>query len=185
MPVPVFAVGEVLTAANMNQLGLWKVAEGTLSSTATNIVGCFSSDFTNYRIVIDSIVFNTAADLYWQLLDGTTPSAGNYRWGYLGINAVGTTGNSNSNGANEAYTGVTQSVGVDGILLTSLTMDIFGPNLAQRTFANNHSFSYVAANALRIGFSMNNTSSAFNGIRFLTATAATVTGNVKIYGYRK
>jgi hypothetical protein len=185
MPVPDFSPGEVLTAAAMDSIGLWRVGSGTLSGTATNIVGCFSSNFTNYRIVIDSIVFSSASDLYWQLLDGTTPSAGNYRWGYLGINAVATTGNSNSNGANEAYTGVTQSAGVDGLLLTSLTMDMFGPNLAQRTFANNHAFAYIAANALRIGFSMNNTSTAFDGIRFLTAGAATVTGNVTIYGYRK
>jgi hypothetical protein len=168
-----------------NETGLVKITAGTLSGTATNIVGCFSSDFTNYRIVIDSIVFSTAADLYWQLLNGTTPSAGNYRWGYLGINSFGTTGNSNSNGANEAYTGVTVSAGEDGQLRSSLTMDIFAPNLAQRTFANNHAFAYIAGNALRIGFSMNNTSTAFDGIRFLTATAATVTGNVTIYGYQK
>jgi hypothetical protein len=185
MPVPDFSPGEVLTASAMDSVAMWRVGSGTLSGTATNIVGCFSSDFTNYRIVIDSIVFSTAADLYWQLLDGTTPNTGQYRWGYLGINAFGTTGNSNSNGSNQAYTGVTVSAGEDGTLRSSLTMDIFGPNLAQRTFANNHAFAYIAANALRIGISMHNVQTAYDGIRFLTASGATVTGNVTIYGYRK
>ena len=75
MPVPDFSPGEVLTAAAMDSIGLWKVASGTLSGTATNFVGCFTSDYTNYRIVVDGITFNTTGDVYIQFLNNTTPNA--------------------------------------------------------------------------------------------------------------
>ena len=83
MPVPKFAVGEVLTAQAINQVGLWKIASNFLSGTATNFAGCFPTDYTNFRIVIDQIVFDTApAELYYQFLNGTTAVNSNYRWAF-------------------------------------------------------------------------------------------------------
>lgn len=184
MPVPDFSPGEVLTANAMDSIGLWRVGGGPLSGTATNFAGVFSSDFTDYRIVIDSIGLGSPGEMYWQLLDGTTPATTNYRYGYQGINTNGTTTTQNSNSATEAYTGVLQS-GFDGIILCSLIMDIFAPNLPIRTFANNHAVGFSGGNASRYGISMNNNQVSYDGIRFLTASAVTLAGNVNIYGYRK
>jgi hypothetical protein len=185
MPVPDFSPGEVLTAAAMDSIGLWKVTSGTLSSTATNIVGCFSSDYRNYRIVIDQISLSSAGEIYWQLLDNTTPNASNHRWALLGLNALGTGLNSATNTTvAEAFTGINHSAGVDNLILSALTMDIMGPFIAQRTFAHTSAICFTPTNAFRYGLSMNNSSVSYNGIRFLTQSAVTMTGNYTVYGYR-
>jgi hypothetical protein len=184
MPVPIFAVGEVLTAANMNQVGLWKIASGPLSGTATNFEDCFPTDYDNFRIVIDQIVFDTApADLYYQFLNGTTAAASNYRWGFLGLTVSNVNRDNNSTSATECFTGV-NITSFPNLVLGTLTMDVIGPNIAARTFAHTSAVGFVATNYFRYGVTLNNATTAFDGIRFLTNTAATVTGNVTIYGYR-
>jgi len=185
MPVPDFSPGEVLTATAMDSIGLWKVTSGTLSSTATNFAGCFSSDYRNYRIIIDQIAFSSTGDLYWQLLNGTTPDTGNHRWALLGFNIQGTTQNSNQSASTTAaYTGITLSSGLDGQMMSTLTMDIMGPFIAARTFAHTSGIGNNAGNGFKYGLSMNNAQTSYDGIRFLTQSATTVTGNVTIYGYR-
>jgi hypothetical protein len=162
------------------------ITTGTLSSTATNIVGCFSGDYRNYRIIIDQLSFNTTADLYWQPLSGTTPDATNHRWAYLGLNTVGTSLNSNQNTTQvAAFAGITHTASVDNLILSSLTMDILGPFIAQRTFAHTSVIGYQSANTFRYGLSMNNTLASYDGIRFLTQSAATMSANYAVYGYRK
>ena len=53
----VFTSGQVLTAAQMSSLqsniGLTYITEQTISSATTTVSACFSSSFTNYKIVID------------------------------------------------------------------------------------------------------------------------------------
>jgi hypothetical protein len=185
MPVPDFSPGEVLTAAAMDSIGLWKVAEGTLSSTATNFAGCFSSTYDNYRIIVDQIVLSTAGEVYWRILSGTTPEAANYRHGMTGINTIAGSLNTTNNGTTSAFTGVNVSAGVDGLMLCNLVMDIFGPNIAQRTFAHCYATAYSSANGFRSGVTVHNSTTSYDGIQFSTQSGTTFTGNVKIYGYRK
>jgi hypothetical protein len=184
MPVPVFAVGEVLTAADMNQIGLYKVASGTLSSTATNFVGCFTSNYRNYRIVVDQISLSATGEIFWRTLSGTTAETSGYRFAYLGYTTQAATANSNNNAAAVASTGFSTSTIVDNVIIGSFTMDIFGPAIAQRTFSQNHAYSFPNGNAFRIGGCLQNNSSAYDGIQFLTNSAVTMSGNVTIYGYR-
>jgi len=186
MPVPIFAVGEVLTAANMNQVGLWKIASGPLSGSATNFVGCFPTDYNNFRIVVDQVTLSAApAELFYQFLNGTTAVNSNYRYAFLGLNALNTSQNANQSTVQTvAWTGI----GIDSnpnLVLSTLTMDVIGPNIAARTLAHTSAIYFSGSNAFRYGVTMNNATTAFDGIRFLTNTATTATGNVTIYGYRK
>ena len=186
MPVPNFIPGEVLTASAIDSIGLWKVAEGTLSSTATNFAGCFTSDYSNYRIVVDQISLSASGEIFWRILTGTTPETGNnYRFAYLGYTTSAATANLNNNGTSLAATGFSTSVGVDGIIVGSFTMDVFGPAIAQRTFVQNHAMAFPNGNAMRIGGSLHNLTTAYDGIQFITNSAVTMAGNVKIYGYRR
>ena len=53
MSFPSFASGEVLTAADMNAVGLWKV--GSFTASAQTTLTCdnvFTSDYDNYKIVV-------------------------------------------------------------------------------------------------------------------------------------
>ena len=53
MTFPVFAIGDVLTATDMNAVGLWLVKTQTLGSAVSSVAvtGAFSSNYNNYRIV--------------------------------------------------------------------------------------------------------------------------------------
>jgi hypothetical protein len=184
MPVPDFSPGEVLTAAAMDSIGLWRVGGGALSTATTNFAGVFTSNYTDYRIVIDSLSVSSTADLYWRMLDGTTPaSAANYSWGYYGITENNVGLNSAGAGQGQAFTGFTSNLASN--VLGSVSMDIYGPQLPQRTFSTVQAVGYSSAFFSRTGFSHHNLLTAYNGIQFYTASAATITGNVSIYGYRK
>jgi hypothetical protein len=184
MTFPSFSSGEVLRAADMNAVGLWRVGGGALSTATTNFAGVFTSDYTDYRIVIDSLSVSSTADLYWRMLDGTTPaSAANYSWAYYGITENNAGLNSAAAGQAQGFMGFSSNLA--STVLGSVTLDICGPQLAQRTFCTVQSVGYSSAFFSRTGFSHHNILTAYNGIQFLTASAATITGNVSIYGYRK
>jgi hypothetical protein len=185
MPVPDFSPGEVLTAAAMDSIGLWKIASGPLSSTATNFAGCFPTDYNNFRIVVDQITLSaTSSSLYWQVLNGTTAQASNYRWAFLGINAGGTSQNAVQNTNQSAgFTGITIT-SLAGSKVSSLTMDVFNANIAEITYCHTSAISLQTSTTIRYGTSHQIDSTAFDGIRFLTDSATTFTGNVTIYGYR-
>ena len=185
MTFPSFSSGEVLRAADMNAVGLWKVASGTLSSTSTNFVGCFTSDYDNYLILLDKVAVSSAADIYIRFLNGSTPDAGaNYFWAYVGytISAGGVNSNAGT-GQTIGFTGITSSVGGEG--LSAATMTCFSPTMVNRTFISSSALSYPTQFATRNGMTHNNSNSVYNGIQFLTSSAATMSGNVTIYGYRK
>ena len=186
MPVPDFSPGEVLTAAAMDSIGLWKVASGPLSSTATNFVGCFTDDYRNYRIVIDSVEMSGSGDLYFRTLNGSTPFTGaSYEWSYLGLTTSSTAANSAAGSQTLAYTGL-EIGGATGIVFASLSFDIYGPKLAQRKFVTSQAMGLRSGFYYgRTGMTAVNDTIAYDGIQFLTNTAVTMAGNVTIYGYRK
>jgi hypothetical protein len=168
-----------------NETGLVLITTGTLSSTFTNIVGCFSSEFRNYRIILDQVSLDPSGLIYWQLLNGTTPNTANYRWSLLGQTGLGAAVNTATNvGQPAAFTGIENAVGVGNLVLCTATMDIMGAFIAQRTFAHTSSISFPSPNAFRYGLTMNNDSVSYDGIRFLTQTASTMAGNYAVYGYR-
>jgi hypothetical protein len=168
-----------------NDSGLVLVTSGTLSSTATNFALCFPANFRNFRIVVDQVVFDTApAELYYQFLNGTTAVNSNYRWAFLGLTANNLGKNANESSVQaQCFTGVSIT-SFANLVLSTLTMDVIGPNIAARTFAHTSAIGFESTNMFRYGVTMNNATTAFDGIRFLTNSAATFTGNVTVYGYR-
>lgn len=51
---PDFSVGQVLTAAQMDKIGLWRVSGATFSAVTTFDVTGFVTDFSRYRLVINT-----------------------------------------------------------------------------------------------------------------------------------
>jgi hypothetical protein len=184
MSYPSFTAGEVLNASDMNAVGLWRVGGGALSGSSTNFAGVFTSDYTNYRIVIDSLNVNSTSDIYFRMLSGTTPATGlHYSFAYYGISENNVGLNSTGAGQGFGYLGFTSNLA--STILGTVSLDISGPQLAQRTFCTVNAVGYSSAFYSRVGFSHHNLLTAYDGIQFTTATAATITGNVSIYGYRK
>jgi hypothetical protein len=63
---PTFTVGQVLTAAQMNAVGMWLVKTQAVAAggTAFTVTNAFSADYRNYRIVFDNIGGNSGNSGY-------------------------------------------------------------------------------------------------------------------------
>ena len=158
------------------------ITAGALSGTTRDFVGCFTSNFTNYRITIDGFVPNTTADLFFRMLTGSTPSANNsYFWSIGGFLINGTALNAFSQGSTRGFTGLTVATNNEGWC----ELEIFTPQVSGRKTAMLHQSSgFDSTYFSRSGMTVYNDSSSFDGIRFLTDSAATMSGTVRIYGYR-
>jgi hypothetical protein len=184
MPVPDFSSGEVLTAAAMDSIGLWKVASGTLSTATTNFVGCFTDSYKNYVITLDQIAVSGAADVYFRFLENTTAFTGSYPWAMRGLTVAGAGSDSNNGGAADAgYTGITVTSPSGPI--ASAYLQVFG---TRQNNARSHVLlscaSFQSAWYSRSGMSFADDNRLFNGIQFLSKSTPTFTGNVTIYGCR-
>ena len=183
-----FVTGQVFTAADANLMansGLVYVTGGALSSTAVNFVGCITSEYRDYRIVIDSISWDTAGDLYYQMLSGSTPvTAGDYYWAMRGIKATGVAYDSSASAQGLGYLGSTNN-GANNLVVGSCSWDICGPQLAQRTLLTGQGIGVATDFFGLSGMNSHNLTNAYTGIRLLTNSVTTFTGNVSIYGYRK
>jgi hypothetical protein len=187
MPVPDFSPGEVLTAAAMDSIGLWKVTSGALSGTSTNFVGCFTTDYDNYRIVVDSITSNNTGDVYVRFLANTTPAITQYYWAMRGLSQGATSADNSSGSTSFGFTGWAQ-VGANNLALGHIFMDVSSPKLSLRTFVNTSASGYqstIGGFFNRTGMFVIDNTNQYDGIQFLTNSATTFTGNVTIYGYRK
>jgi hypothetical protein len=189
MAIKTFTDLTTLPASDINTYlansGLVYVTSGALSGTAVDFVGCFTSEFTNYRIVIDSITSSAGADVLYRLLQNTTPiTTTTYSWAVTGLTETGANVNSSTFGQTQGYTGWSTSTAFNQTM-GGVSMDIYAPLAAQRTFITTSASGYAIAFYHRTGFTHNNESFSCNGIRFLTNSGVTFTGNVSIYGYRK
>lgn len=189
MPVPVFTSGEVLTAANMNQIGLWQVASGSFSSitSASPLVlsNVLTTDYPHYKIVMS-----------W-----TQATAG----GFLNIR-LRNAGGLISTGTYDIQTleNYTTTVAASGALnLTSWTNLAYNYNLGFQSFFNGDlTFATVAQPTQLNGIGVTKRTGASGNFIYTqnsvnmenTATIATglniypdggaMTGSYKIYGYR-
>ena len=187
--LPAFTTGQVFTSAAANDMansGLTYITSGALSSTGTNFAGCFTSTYDNYRIVMSSLALSADADIYWAGLVGTTPStSADYSFAQLGLRADNTALNAANSASTLGYTGFTATGGVGGVVVGSVSIDIYGPKLTQRTFMTVNAMGYSLGFYARQGMSHFNLTTSFNGIRFTAGAAPTMTGTVTIFGYRK
>ena len=165
--------------------GLVYIAGGTLSSTAVNFVGCFTSEYRDYKIVVDSLAWNATGDLYYQFLTGTTPyTNADHFWAMSGFKATGVAFDNGAQAQTLGFLG-TGNNGANNLIVGSCSWDIYGPQVSQRTLLIGQgagvSTDYFSFN----GMNAHNVVAAYTGIRLLTNSATTFTGNVTIYGYRK
>ena len=187
MGYPSFAVGDVLTANDMNAVGLWRITSGitatngTVSSgvvTANNTItsltvsGCFSSSYKNYRIIVSGGSASTGGDMTFQL-SGSTGST------YSTGGVFTTYGSTTVTGYGPAAT-TTWRVGYYGVANTAVIIDVFEPQLARAT-------RMVATSSSGFYYSHTgqDTSTAQSTGFVLGISAGTFSAQeVRVYGYR-
>lgn len=181
MPVPVFTAGEVLTAANMNQIGLWLVKTQTVGTTVSSVTvsNAFSADYDSYEIIYTGGQSSTACQLNFAL-DGLTTS---YYGGFMHVSAApgGVTVSGINNGSSWAGIGMMRGgtsggylhVKLDGPFQTDQRTRIFCPYIRSDDQSFGTFTGIVENSASRTGF-------------VITTSTGTLTGGtIRVYGYRK
>jgi len=181
MGYPSFITGEILTAADMNRVGLWRITSKTFTSTASaqQIDDCFTTNFVNYRIVIRATGNQgTPTNLSARLVDGTTPdTVANYYYNQSYVTP---------GGAALGYWSAAQNswnVGWLGDITGLVTLDITAPQLAVNTSFHSLSAAFGNVNSTNgTTFATKLTTTQYEGIWFQPG-AGTWAGRIDVYGY--
>jgi hypothetical protein len=178
MTFPVFASGDVLTAADMNAVGLWLVKTQTIGSAVSSVTvtGAFSSDYDNYKITFAPGA-GAAGPALLNITFGSTATG--YYWGFAGTTySTGAASNSAGNNTTSIPIGVHNTDGY------AVSCDVLAPNLAKNTVVLAPYCNVATAQNAGIvsGYLANTTTyTAFT----VTCASGTLTGGtIRVYGYR-
>jgi hypothetical protein len=176
---PTFTAGQVLTAAQMNLVGLWEIKTVTFTAQSpVNVTDVFSDDFDHYRILA-SIHGSAASFCRLQYLVGTTPETG-LAYGQRGWSQSGTTLAAYSATGTDNH--FFNQYGNTAATFGATVCDVFNPQKATRTAINVRNVDMFSADTYDISGQCTSTSQ-FTGFR-LTAVSGTLTGTIRVYGYR-
>ena len=179
MTFPVFNVGETLRAADMNAVGLWKVASGTLSlsTTPANVTGVFSSTYKNYRVLLNVTNKSASIRVDMKYIVGTTATSTAYFQAGIGSDYT-----FNNTLYYQRSNNDSQLFGIQSSALLSQSLDIYNPNKAALTM---HHGTLIDANTgfpYMVGGSQNS-STQFTGFQLFTSSG-TATVEYQVFGYR-
>ena len=169
-------------APAQNPTGLELVRTVSLAAFSTNITQCFSSTYTNYRILF-SYTGSTANAVYIRWLVGSTVQTGNILSSNFGTAQSAPTtivGSSRSDQYAQFSTTYT-------IYPSTSTIDIFSPQAVGYTsYAGFGQLGLSASDSYGVNlYGRNIATTQIDGFELTTATGASVlTGTVTIYGYR-
>jgi hypothetical protein len=183
--------GQVLTADSGETLGIkWADAAGGLTLitsesfsavSSVSVNSCFTSTYTNYRIVLGMITHSSASDVFLNMrlrVSGADNTTTNYFWSRNygnNLGSIGSNGVVSTNTWQVAYT--SQNRGNLG------TMDVYSPQATSRTGfqvcnldgGNNPYVSNYAG--------LFDATTSFDGFT-LTTGSGNFTGTLRVYGYK-
>ncbi|CAB4138693.1 hypothetical protein UFOVP335_9 [uncultured Caudovirales phage] len=183
MSFPSFSPGEVLNASDMNAVGLWRVT--TVSPTAATTIAvnnCFTSDYTNYTIIVTPISLASASDITLRLRVGGTPdTSGNYFLANIFVENTSI----QSLGENATTNWRAMNIGAAGITgRNSLKFDLYGPAVATPTRYQMNSGGWSGSQIrYRSAVGFHDLSTAYDG--FDLTASSNITATISVYGYNK
>jgi hypothetical protein len=144
--------------------------------SSVSVDNCFTSDYENYRVLINAQTASGLAAFYTRLrASGVDATTANYDITGIYVQTNGATG------ANACAIGATSGQ-LQGIASTasSYTMDIMTPYLAKRTFTMGQWLygQYFGSNS-----NMHTLANSYDGFTIYPASS-TITGTIRVYGYR-
>ena len=164
--------------------GLTFIASGTFGASAQNaILNCFSTTYTSYRVLFWDIQCSTTSAINVRLGSSNTPDTGsNYNNAFILIK-------SGSAAGNDAQSANNWKLLEDNSANTNLTLDIFQPFEAAKTFINctigGYSATYTGpVESLTTGF-LNTTTSYTDFNLYATTGTNNIASKYAIYGYQK
>lgn len=178
---PDFVAGQVLTAAQMNAIGLWEVKSQTIGTTVSSVTvsSAFSSDYDNYVITLTGGV--TSASTYIALSLGSTATgyyfgAGGTRWDN---GTASTVFGSNQASFTNAMYGNTDTT--FGYVVLQNPFNTKRTGMLQQTNIN---VTTGVATLTGGGYLNDNTSYTAFTLTTVTALSTMSGGIIRVYGYR-
>ena len=178
MPTPpTFTSGSVLTAAQMNAVGLWLVKSQTVGNAVASVTvsAAFDSTYDDYRIIYSNGAVSATCDIRLQL--GTANSD------YYGMLIYGNYGAATVSGANtNGGTLFPHCGGGDGNYCF-MAVDVFSPNLARGTMLT------TLSNLSGVNFGMfagrQASATQFTAFTISPSSGTLTGGQINVYGVRK
>ena len=176
---PVFTSGAVLTAAQMNSVGLWLVKTQTIGTAVSSVTvtGAFSSDFDHYKIIVqaDSIA---AGGPYMTLQMGSTTTG--YYWGAATVVYSTATANNitTNNGTSWDRLGPGGTAGMTGCY------DLLNPFKSENTMITGSYADPSTAGSAGTGSGFLNNTTSYTAFTVGVTSSTMTGGTIKVYGYR-
>lgn len=158
--------------------GLVFISTTTITATAsTTIQGCFTSTYTNYRVLWEGVA-SADAGMVFQLATGSTPVTSTYNRQRIAANSTSISGNLGS-GVSGFLVG-----GVQTTRPNSSSVDIFNPATANPTSYSSINTYNDLTTYMFIETGEHTSATAYDGL-VVSVSAGNFTGTVSIYGYAK
>jgi hypothetical protein len=181
---PVFVAGQVLTAAQLNKVGLFVVRPETSFSAASSVSfanNTFTSDYRNYRVIFQLSSASTTLTVTSRLrAAGSDSSTAVYNQMSVGLTQTNVASNKAEMNQTSWTLQPTSTSGYWGLVL-----DILNPVTATTTQIQGALTCDDAA--LFVGRSINgiyNATTSFDAMSFIASTG-NITGTYSVYGYTK
>jgi hypothetical protein len=176
MPAPVFAPFEILTADDMNAVGLWLTKTQTIGTAVSTVVvsDCFSADYQSYRVVVSGGAASGATSLTMSL-GGSTASY--YYGGTIVTYSTGAvTGTAGNNVASWVVGAGTSA---------HLHADVSLHNVSLAEISTYHAYDGNPVSQARNWSGVHNVATAYTGFTLGATGGATMTGGtIRVYGYQ-
>jgi len=188
MAIKTFTTGEVLTSSDtntyLNNGGLVYINEvtytgSTSASVTAQILGCFTSTYQNYQIVITH-TGSASTTFSFRMISGTnTVDSGTNYFGY----GLSFSGSATDQGAASATSQKCGGHSSDSTIPNETIIYLSNPNIAKRTQATIHAFDASGPNVLLLGTQVT-TTTVYTGIQLIPASGS-ITGTMRVYGMRQ
>jgi hypothetical protein len=175
MSFPSFSAGEVLTAADMNAVGLWLIKTQTIGTSVSSVTvsDAFSSTYDNYKIVISGVGMGGSGNSLFMTLPNSTGATYRFNGNFMNYSAATVNGAFGIH-ANGLWLGVSSD-------RFSTSFDICRPFVNSYT----NSFGHSSSTDFSTDFRNLDTNNASHTSFTLVQTGYTMTGGtIRVYGYR-
>jgi hypothetical protein len=174
---PTFSAGAILTAAQMNAVGVWEVASQSVATSGSpsevSISDCFSADYDAYRIIVTG--GSASAGMFLRLQLGATATG--YYTAYNGVTySTGAASlSADNNAANFSAVGIATT--------TSINLDctLINPFLTEHTYISG---AHADGSVGRTYAGYLNNSTSYTGFKVICSTGSLSTGTIRVYGIR-
>lgn len=188
MSFPSFVTGDILTATDMNAVGLWKINTFTAAGTSRALVcdNVFTADYDNYRVVGKLRSTVNLNNLFFQMLDtsGATIATNYYSSIYGQDYSTAGTAFTTLNSTTVGYVGWIPN---SSSVYVTFSFDIIGPRISGDATSWQGQHVGISSTSSYLGGQMlgaRTVAAAERGLRFDNGGAGNLTGVVKVYGYR-